>query len=281
MGELVWLNSATDYQNYAGQSQTLALYKSRIVDLMTSGWKRQKTLPGYSVPAQRMVDFTIDTNLKLPQGGYNLRETVNCPITGFNMRMRAAIHAFDHFEHDNSVATYITEQKTPMFTYFDTRMSNLVGSEYLGDSVALGASNADGLRNEDATQLSFDDDTFDILMSFEVLEHIPNYLDALKEAHRVLRKGGRFYFTAPFNPHIKEHLIRARIVDGEIEHILEPEMHGDPVTNEGILCFQHFGWDIADELSSIGFSTIEALVFDQIEYGYYTQDPIIVFRAVA
>lgn len=118
-------------------------------------------------------------------------------------------------------------------------------------------------------------------MSFEVLEHIPDFASALREAHRVLQAGGRFYFTAPFNPHIESHLIRARIDDGKVVHILEPEMHGDPVTGKGILCFQHFGWDILNDLRAAGFRTIEALVFDEVEFGYYTQEPIFVFRAIA
>lgn len=281
MGELIWLSSLSDYEAYNASTRELKLYKARVIDLLLSGWRRKKTLPGYSVPADRMVDFHIDDRLRLPNGGINLRETVNCPKTGFNMRMRAAIHAFNHYEKDDELPIYINEQKTPLFKYFSERLPNLMGSEYLGDKVALGAFDSDGLRNEDATQLTFEDNSFGNVMSFEVLEHIPDYMAALRETYRVLRPGGRFYFTAPFNPHVNEHLIRAKIENGEIVHILEPEIHGDPVNDEGILCFQQFGWEIVEELHSVGFTSVEALVFDQIEFGYYTQDPILVFRAVA
>ncbi len=281
MAEMRWLTSLDDYRSYTSQTDELKLYKARLVDLLLSGWQRKRTLPGYSVTAGRMVDFKINSSLRLPNGSYNLRETVNCPDTGFNMRMRAAIHAVRHYEADTQGPVYLNEQKTPMFQYYKGIYPELIGSEYLGDKVPLGASDEDGLRNEDATQLTFEDDSFNIAMSYEVLEHIPEYMKALSETHRVLTPGGRFYFTAPFNPHVQEHLIRAKIADGKIVHILEPEIHGDPVNNEGILCFQHFGWDIVEELHEAGFKSVEALIFDHVEFGYYTQDPIIVFRAVA
>lgn len=194
--------------------------------------------------------------------------------------MRAAIQAVEM--HEPSDATiYIMEQKTPLFSYFQARHPGLVGSEYLNGAVALGDCDADGIRNEDATRLTFADASFDCLLSFEVLEHVPDFRVALREARRVLRDGGRFYFTVPFIPTIHDHLIRARIEEGKVVHILEPEWHGDPVTGEGILCFQHFGWAMLDDLRASGFSSVEVLAFDQIEYGYYTEDPILVFRAVA
>lgn len=274
------LQSATDYATIVDETQVLRQFKAQIGTRLVQDTAKAKTLPGFSYPAGRMVDFTIDTKLLLSDGSYNLRETVNCPETWFNTRMRAAIQAVEMHETAN-VSMYIMEQKTPLFRHFLARYPNCVGSEFLGDCIALGATDADGVRNEDATRLTFEDARFDCLLSFEVLEHIPDFRRALREARRVLRDGGRFYFTAPFIPTNNDHFIRAQIEDGKIVHIMEPEWHGDPVTGHGILCFQHFGWSIVDDLRACGFSATEALAFDQIEYGYYTQDPILVFRAVA
>lgn len=281
MDEMLRISSLQEYQDYVATTESLRQYKLRVIDLLTQGLRRKTTLPGFSVTAGRMADLRVDTNMRLPGGGINLRETVNCPETWFNMRMRAAIHAIQAFEDSQVGPAYLNEQKTPMYTYLKEYFPDLVGSEYLGDSVALGEMDADGLRNEDATRLTFDDDSFNLALSFEVLEHIPDFMEALRETHRVLCPGGRFYFTAPFNPGVQEHLIRAKVENGKIVHILEPEMHGDPVTGEGILCFQHFGWDILKDMSAAGFRTVEALIMDQVEYGYYTQDPIVVFRAIA
>lgn len=275
------LKRLDDYLSYAAETAGLKFCKCAVMNQLLASGTTLPALPGYSATAEEMVGFTIDRNLKLPDGSYNLRETVNCPKTGFNTRMRAAVHAVKHFETDRSIGIYIAEQKTPLFAYLKEYFSDVTGSEYLGDVVSLGSRDAQGLRNEDATQLTFADDSFEVFLSFEVLEHIPDYKKALNEARRVLCPGGRFYFTAPFVPVWKDTLIRARIENGKIYHILEPEYHGDPVRADGILCFQHFGWDIVDSLAEAGFSEIEALAFDQPDHGYYTQDPIIVFRAVA
>ena len=42
-------------------------------------------------------------------------------------------------------------------------------------------------------QLPFDKEEFDIVLSFGVLEHVPNDLESLKEINRVLKPGGLFF----------------------------------------------------------------------------------------
>ena len=58
------------------------------------------------------------------------------------------------------------------------------------------------ITNEDATALTFRSDTFDVIVSLSVIEHIPDDGDmaALKEMWRVLRPGGRLILTVPFLP---------------------------------------------------------------------------------
>lgn len=53
------------------------------------------------------------------------------------------------------------------------------------------------LQEGDATALEFDDESFDIIYSYHVLEHIPHYQQALKEMHRVLRTGGAYMVGTP------------------------------------------------------------------------------------
>ena len=48
-----------------------------------------------------------------------------------------------------------------------------------------------------AYSLPFDDNTFDLVVCSEVLEHLHQYNDAIKEVHRVLKKGGKFYTSVP------------------------------------------------------------------------------------
>lgn len=53
------------------------------------------------------------------------------------------------------------------------------------------------LETGDAENLLFKDETFDFVFSYHALEHIQNPKKALKEIHRVLKKGGGFWIGTP------------------------------------------------------------------------------------
>lgn len=112
-----------------------------------------------------------------------------------------------------------------------------------------GTIRSDGTRCEDITSLTFDDCSFDIIISSDVLEHVPNMSAAFTETKRVLRPGGFHLFTAPVSP---KTLKRAEIIDGKIIHLMEPEYHNDPLTQDGILAFWNFGMDAAEFFSQYG-----------------------------
>tara|TARA_Y100000994_G_scaffold247244_1_gene252201 strand:- start:417 stop:1121 length:705 start_codon:yes stop_codon:yes gene_type:complete len=48
-----------------------------------------------------------------------------------------------------------------------------------------------------AYELPFEDNTFDLIVCSEVLEHLHEYNDAIKEIYRVLKPGGKFYASVP------------------------------------------------------------------------------------
>ena len=50
----------------------------------------------------------------------------------------------------------------------------------------------------DAHKLPFKDGEIDIIVANNVIEHFYNPQQAVSEMHRVLKKGGRLYFTIPF-----------------------------------------------------------------------------------
>lgn len=66
----------------------------------------------------------------------------------------------------------------------------------------------DRVQIGDATRLTFPDEMFDIVTSFQVLEHIPDLQSALFETVRVLKRGGWYVVRAPdyrmsFEPHYR------------------------------------------------------------------------------
>ena len=50
----------------------------------------------------------------------------------------------------------------------------------------------------DAARLPFADGSFDVVVCLEVIEHLPQPEQVLREVNRVLRAGGRAYFSMPF-----------------------------------------------------------------------------------
>jgi hypothetical protein len=236
------------------------------------------TVAGYSYPAEQVVEFEVDFAFS---GGYpnvNWRERAICPITGLNNRARATIHMFDLFSNVlPAEPVYIMEQTTPLFRHLAGRTPGLIGSEYLGSDVPLGALNAAGLRNEDATSLTFASDSLGAILSLDVFEHIYDSKAAFAECLRTLRRGGRFIFTVPFNVNSAVNIERALVrEDGEIEHLLPPEYHGDPLSTGGVLCFRHYGWELLDVLRQVGFSDASVLIFNSMQFGYYTNQFIFV-----
>jgi SAM-dependent methyltransferase len=114
---------------------------------------------------------------------------------------------------------------------------------------APGSLGADGSFCEDITRLTFEDSSFDLIISSDVLEHVPCLDKAFQEMARVLKPGGAHLFTVP--PRAKT-LKRAEVVAGKVCHIEPPEYHCDPLVNGGILTF----WDIGPDLPELICSDI-------------------------
>jgi SAM-dependent methyltransferase len=49
----------------------------------------------------------------------------------------------------------------------------------------------------DLQSLNFSDDAIDVIIHSDTLEHVPDSKLALKESHRVLKPGGRLFYTVP------------------------------------------------------------------------------------
>lgn len=238
------------------------------------------TVPGYSYTAGRQVDFLVDYQHSAEGGDVIWRERVCCPKTYFNNRMRASIHLFDiEMNPYPDSAVYMTEQVTPVYRFFADRFPNVVGSEFLNDGTAPGAVNASGVRHEDLCALSFTDASFDALVSLDVLEHVPDYRAAFRECARVLRPGGRMMWSVPFIAGSSADQVRAVMADGAVRHLLPPEYHGNPLSENGSLCFTDFGWAMLAQVRNAGFRDAYAVAYLSAQFGYLGMEEQFLFFA--
>ena len=216
-----------------------------------------------------------DTGLLVPpklQGDtYSWRESGSCSVCKNVSRVRLAaewiVRAAQSYREPH---IYITEQRTPLYKTLRKIFPNVVGSEYVPDTwtrikaitklITYTADITARIRHEDVCQLTFADASLDLIGSFDVLEHVPEYHQALREFYRVLRVGGQLLLTAPFLAGSATTLVRARIENGVTTYLEPAEHHGNPTKpRDGLLCYYHFGWDLLDALRDVGFRSVALL----------------------
>ena len=236
---------------------------------------------GCCFACRQVVDWKVP--LGVAAADANIREQVLCSRCGCNARVRTALALLrEAMGGKTAPSVYITEQATKTYVWAQLNFGDGVrGSEFAPDagvreqlSRYLASIGGHGeVRFEDVTALTFADEVFDGILSLDVLEHVPDYPKALCELFRVLKPGGTLVATFPFTDG-RETVLRARMTQsGAIEHLLEPEYHGDPISG-GVLCFNHFGWDVLEVARAAGFQSV-AMVMPQPEdsaawYGLWT-----------
>jgi SAM-dependent methyltransferase len=119
------------------------------------------------------------------------------------------------------------------------------------------------IRHENLLGLSYGDESFDIILHSDTLEHIPDIDKALSEIWRVLKPGGAMIFSIPIVRDGRPTLVRAKLQDGEIKHFHPPSYHGGSyqTTSQYLVCFE-FGEDFMDLLKSHGFK-VELLEYPE------------------
>jgi SAM-dependent methyltransferase len=108
--------------------------------------------------------------------------------------------------------------------------------------------------SEDLTALTYEDGLFDIAITSETLEHVPNIEAALSEIYRVLKPGGVHVFSAPVVWDGRKTRKRASIERGVVIHHHPPSYHG--LAGQGasdLLVFYEFGEDLVEMCRANGF----------------------------
>lgn len=224
--------------------------------------------------------------------GDNLRETcicIKCKSTNRQRQIayvacqtvgtlkREHIKSLTDFRNLDDFILYNTEAAGVIHNKL-SMMKNYLCSEYFGTLYKSGDF-VDGTMHQDLMDLSLSNESVDLIISTDVLEHVPDPYKAHKEIYRILKNGGRHIFTVPFYQTEFLDEDRANIDNnGDIVLRKAPLYHQDPLRAEGALVHKIFSLEMLIKLRRIGFRTNLYQIFSPL-YGIWGSNAI-VFEAI-
>jgi len=105
-------------------------------------------------------------------------------------------------------------------------------------------------------QLTFEDESFDLIICSDVLEHVRRYRQALAELARVTEPGGAVIITVP-ETGTDEHESFCEIRRAPERDVWQPDAprHSDPLDPDGCLVYRHFGQQaFMNDLQAVGLT---------------------------
>jgi len=189
----------------------------------------------------------------------NFRESLKA--RGCTSRYRALLKlALDHVLGLGWCSTiYLAEHLSAFAETLSARFPYVLTSEYIENPIIRMRSS--DTRHEDPMCLSLPDRSFDLYLSADAMVYAPDMDRLLREAHRILRRGGIFLATFPFRYGEPDTEILAQIVNGETVHRRQPVFHHDPVSGTRTrLLYLVPGWDIVEAARAAGFASAEIVV---------------------
>jgi hypothetical protein len=122
-------------------------------------------------------------------------------------------------------------------------------------------------RSEDLEDQTFDDASFDLVITQDVFEHLMHPDRAIREIARTLAPGGAHVMTVPLMNQLAPSRRRAKRSHDEIIHLLPPMYHGNPIDPEGSLVTVDWGYDIIEYLAYNSGMSISMVIIDDMTRG--------------
>jgi SAM-dependent methyltransferase len=121
-------------------------------------------------------------------------------------------------------------------------------------------------QSEDLQAQTFPDAEFDLILTQDVFEHVMHPDKAIKEIARTLKPNGATMMSVPITRKKYQSQRRARLVNGEIVHLQEPQYHGNPMGG-GSLVTIDWGYDIVRYFQAHSGLTFLLVQMDNIDLG--------------
>jgi SAM-dependent methyltransferase len=145
---------------------------------------------------------------------------------------------------------------------------NYTESHYFPDIVPGEIHVKTNYQCQNLEQLTFGDESFDLFITQDVLEHVFRPEKVFQEIARVLRPGGAHIFTVPIINKGKKSECWASLDDNEkIIFHGDPEYHGNPIDNKGSLVTMHWGYDIAEYIQHVASTPTTIVMINNLDLG--------------
>jgi SAM-dependent methyltransferase len=172
-----------------------------------------------------------------------LRDDYRCHRCRSIPRERALVKVVKRVApHFRSARVFESSPGSPSSDWLASHCANYQPSQYFSD-VPRGECDAHGVRSEDLQALTLPDDSVDLFVTQDVLEHVLDPDAAFAEISRVLAPGGAHIWTVPI--YRRASTVRRAAADeaGGIRHLMEPDYHGNPLGG-GSLVIHEWGEDL-------------------------------------
>lgn len=124
------------------------------------------------------------------------------------------------------------------------------------------------IQCQNLEDLTFEDASFDLFITQDVMEHVFDPEKAFSEIARVLKPGGAHIFTVPIiNKSNTTECWAEKNNNNEIVYHHEPEYHGNPIDDDGALVTMHWGYDIADFIVKKSGTPTTIVMIDDLQLG--------------
>jgi SAM-dependent methyltransferase len=140
--------------------------------------------------------------------------------------------------HESSPSADFLARYAPSYSH-----SQYLIGEKAGDVV-------EGVRCENIEALTFPNESIDIFVTQDVMEHVFHPERAFAEIMRVLKPGGIHIFSTPKHKELVASVQRAaQLDDGTVKHLKEEVYHGNPVGDGKTLVTWDYGYDFEELVS--------------------------------
>lgn len=198
---------------------------------------------------------------------YWLRDYYRCLWCGSIPRQRAVMNVIkDKFPEYRELKMHESSPSGASFRQLRKECKNYSFSYYY-DNIRLGKIMENGASNQNLENLTFENNSFDIFITQDVMEHVNNPEKAFAEISRVLRMGGVHIFTTPIY-HFQKTRARIKINNGQVINVLPEIYHGSPINKKGSLVTYDWGNDIAEFIEISSGMKSEIIEFHKSKYNY-------------